>query len=525
MSEVAVKFEKQARGLVHGTSRISGGELAKAQKVLKSGDAPFIPMLTLIDDDSGNRIAEVKTTWQIKSWNKCAAGKVTPILYLSDDAPPTTLFHEFIHFYQMEQEKKWCELDGRVLESDEKKERALLYHRFEFEALRVLFEEEHKMSLNFEDKLLMLEGLKRENQTMTLLNLTSLDERTAQSVNRELEILHSQMNYITWLSRTPEDAGSVLEKMEVLNMKACVENSRNTDNLLKRVNDCVQARCALSSLPCRKLVLKDLVSPTHDPLLLTIMAWTANAPDLFETCSPTKLRDEFIDHLQEPTPCWRRVYLSRPSNHASLKLVELRPRALPTLFNAPTLNVDEKIIFQKAISPRSFIQKAYCYSVFQKAAGYTAIPIDQFAYATQGATISRKTLPSYRAWLEDKEGEACDKLVKMFTGSDAARFDNGTVNKKFLLIINPLAAIGGGLDTIKANLATDINHERLHIIFSENKPVQIAARDAWVRLSPAEKTKFKTRHPQYDYSEENTTLREFFAYSHQEHPDQGEQDL
>ena len=70
MAEVSVKFEKQARSLVHGVSEIADGALSSARKALKVGEAPFIPMLTLIVDDKDQKIAEVKTVWQIKAWNQ-----------------------------------------------------------------------------------------------------------------------------------------------------------------------------------------------------------------------------------------------------------------------------------------------------------------------------------------------------------------------------------------------------------------------------------------------------------------------
>ena len=43
-------------------------------------------------------------------------GEEVTRIYLADDAPPTTLLHFYIHFLQMGQENRWCELEGRVLE-------------------------------------------------------------------------------------------------------------------------------------------------------------------------------------------------------------------------------------------------------------------------------------------------------------------------------------------------------------------------------------------------------------------------
>jgi hypothetical protein len=200
------------------------------------------------------------------------------------------------------------------------------------------------------------------------------------------------------------------------------------------------------------------------------------------------------------------------------KTLRLKDWALQTMFDAAILNVDEKITFEKALTPESFIQRAYCYSVFQKSAGYGAIPIDQFAFATLSATIDRSQIEKYRAWLDDKEGEACGKLVNMFSKGEPDRFDGKPEKRKFLLVINPLGALGGGLDKLKSFLATDINHERLHIIFAENKSVQRVVRQEWKRLSPTEKTNFKLTHPQYDFTDEDTVLREYFAYSNQDHP-------
>src|SRR5262249_47630013 len=52
---------------------------------------------------------------------KEGSGSMT--LYLADDAPPTMLLHQFIHYLQINQEKRWCALEGRVLEQPEKGER------------------------------------------------------------------------------------------------------------------------------------------------------------------------------------------------------------------------------------------------------------------------------------------------------------------------------------------------------------------------------------------------------------------
>jgi acyl-coenzyme A thioesterase PaaI-like protein len=74
MSDVKVKYSKQARGKVFGTSHLAPGALKKAQKELKEKKIPFIPMETIITDEKNNVIAEVKTIWQVKPWKQVRKG-------------------------------------------------------------------------------------------------------------------------------------------------------------------------------------------------------------------------------------------------------------------------------------------------------------------------------------------------------------------------------------------------------------------------------------------------------------------
>jgi acyl-coenzyme A thioesterase PaaI-like protein len=75
MSEVEVKYDKQARGTVHGISEISEKALDEAREVLKKDEVPFIPMKTLIYNDKNELIATVKTMWQVKPWTKVRGKK------------------------------------------------------------------------------------------------------------------------------------------------------------------------------------------------------------------------------------------------------------------------------------------------------------------------------------------------------------------------------------------------------------------------------------------------------------------
>ena len=70
MSDVEVKYSKQARGKVQGIAVLSLEALKKAQKEIREKKIPFIPMKTIITDEPGNVIAEVKTIWQVKPWKQ-----------------------------------------------------------------------------------------------------------------------------------------------------------------------------------------------------------------------------------------------------------------------------------------------------------------------------------------------------------------------------------------------------------------------------------------------------------------------
>jgi len=446
-------------------------------------------------------------------------GEEVTRIYLADDAPPTTLLHFYIHYLQMGQEKRWCELEGRVLESAEKNEQAILYHKFEFEALKTLWDLKANLTMNFEDELLLLEGLTQENKVLAKINIKALDDKALANVGRSLGVLHSQINYLTWLSKTPEDAGSVLQKMEIVNLKACIEGTAGEDTV-EKVNSCIAQRCSISKITCQKLSKEEIKKATDDILTLAIAAWTKPNRDL--ECSTPTLKDEFIDHLQEPSECWKKWYAHHTAKNKDLSLEGLNSKQVEKTFHVPALNIDKEISFQRAPTPKVFIQKAYCYMVFQKTIGIGTIPVDQFGYATQGAIISYSHLKNYRAWLDDKEGETCSKLVKLFTGESSARYENLNTHNKHMLIINPIAALGGGLGEgptqFKNLLRNDINHQRLHIIFAENKKIQKQIKTEWSELPQSKQADFQSQHSNYDFSDETTILREYFAYTRQEHP-------
>jgi acyl-coenzyme A thioesterase PaaI-like protein len=75
MSEVEVKYDKQARGRVYGVCEISEKLLDEAKVTLGQKEVPFIPMKTLIYNEKDELVATVKTKWQVKPWNQVRGKK------------------------------------------------------------------------------------------------------------------------------------------------------------------------------------------------------------------------------------------------------------------------------------------------------------------------------------------------------------------------------------------------------------------------------------------------------------------
>lgn len=68
MSEVNVRYLKQARGDVIGTCNVAPEAIAKMHADLKAGEIPAIVLTTEIHDGTGRLIAVATTNWQVKPW-------------------------------------------------------------------------------------------------------------------------------------------------------------------------------------------------------------------------------------------------------------------------------------------------------------------------------------------------------------------------------------------------------------------------------------------------------------------------
>jgi hypothetical protein len=436
-------------------------------------------------------------------------------IYIAEDAPPATLLHEYVHHLQMQKEKRWCSLDGRVLDPDEKREQALLYHRFEFEVLKTIWDLKEKPHYNFEDRIILIEGLSREAKFLKNIGITTLSEDEAQVIENELNEVRASITILLWLNRTREDAGTVMQKMEILTLKACVEQTLGFDELSK-INDCVAKRCSFSKIKCLQVSQKELGRFKDDMFLKVIHAWLK--PNIDPNCPETKLRDELTDKVEEPTGCWKSWYI-RHAKQKKLELDRANPEKMRAQWKAPKLPIDKKIGLYLVSQPESFINHTYCYFIYQRVARFDSLPINQFPYAVLGASMNTETLKDYRKWLDGEQaGVTCSKLVKVFSGEEPSKLKGFEKAGKYVLVMNSLAALTGGMSRFKDALKIDFNHERLHLIFADDKKLKVKIKAEWEALSSDEQEKFKSAHTSYDFRDQDVLLREYFSYSRQENP-------
>jgi len=445
----------------------------------------------------------------------CAKKDESAKIYLAEDAPPSTLLHEYIHYLQMQKEKRWCALDGRVLEKAEKREQALLYHRFEYEVLKIIWDLKEKPHFNFEDRVILIEGLSREAKFLKSLGIETLNDEELLIVENELSEVRASISVLLWLSRSRKDAGSVMQKMEILTLKACVDQSFGLDEFAK-LNECIAKRCSFSKITCLPVTKAELAQFKDDILLKTIYAWVK--PNIDLNCPVTKLRDELLDKVEDPTPCWKSWY-SKRSKQKKLELQKVSVEKMRVEWKAPKLSVDRKIGLYVVTQPEAFVNHAYCYFIFQHVARFDTLPISQFPYAVLGASLKSDKLKEYRKWLtKETVGLTCSKLVKVFTGENPSKLSGYEDSGKYILMMNSLGALTGGLTGYKDALRNDFNHERLHIIYAEDKKIRTKVKAEWDALLSDEKETFKKNHKSYDFRNEEILLREYFSYTRQAEP-------
>ncbi|MBI5547003.1 MAG: DUF4442 domain-containing protein, partial [Deltaproteobacteria bacterium] len=70
LKDLSVAYEKQARGDVLAEARIAPDTVTQAREGLERGEAQLIPVETTLSSPTGERLAMVRTTWQVKPWSQ-----------------------------------------------------------------------------------------------------------------------------------------------------------------------------------------------------------------------------------------------------------------------------------------------------------------------------------------------------------------------------------------------------------------------------------------------------------------------
>jgi hypothetical protein len=277
------------------------------------------------------------------------------------------------------------------------------------------------------------------------------------------------------------------------------------------LSSCLQKRCELSKIQCQSIIPSELQD--KDTLEQTIVAWTK--PNKVEKCKSDVLKKEFISDLETPTPCWSKWYGSRQTPKSNEVKLDDLSEELKKL--APKMKIDSKIRFYQSLTPKSFINAAYCYLIFQKVTQFSNLPINQFPFAAQATSFGVAKANEYRDWLKHTEqGKTCHKLVTLFSGNPPHELASLAEGKKFVVIVNPIGCLSGGTHQLDDVLKVNFNHERLHVVFAEDNEIREKVKREWSMLSSTEQRAFKEKHTSYNFGEEQILLREYFSYKHQD---------
>lgn len=70
LKDLRVTYERQARGDVVAQATVTSEVLEKTREGLLHGDPQLVPVETTLSEPTGERLAVVQTTWQVKPWER-----------------------------------------------------------------------------------------------------------------------------------------------------------------------------------------------------------------------------------------------------------------------------------------------------------------------------------------------------------------------------------------------------------------------------------------------------------------------
>ncbi len=70
LAELSITYHRQGRSRLTGVARVTLEQIAQVQADLVQQEKLLFPHTTLITDEAGETVAEVRSVWQIKNWDK-----------------------------------------------------------------------------------------------------------------------------------------------------------------------------------------------------------------------------------------------------------------------------------------------------------------------------------------------------------------------------------------------------------------------------------------------------------------------
>jgi acyl-coenzyme A thioesterase PaaI-like protein len=70
LAELSVQYHRQGRSDLTGVASLTTEQIARVKEDLQHQEKLLFPHSTIITDAKGETVAEVRTVWQIKSWEK-----------------------------------------------------------------------------------------------------------------------------------------------------------------------------------------------------------------------------------------------------------------------------------------------------------------------------------------------------------------------------------------------------------------------------------------------------------------------
>lgn len=306
----------------------------------------------------------------------------------------------------------------------------------------------------------------------------------------------------------PTSRADILQRMEFFVLKSCVEKDQNPETCFNRWCEIRQfEKCPIP----KSTKIEDLIKAYH----FNRLDQTCPLPQLLDMYSNGN--DLFSNH-----PCqWKRYIENRYNSNTRFVDNKTFDVPLPSDKITKALSVNNQ---------EMFTQNFYCYGIKEKLFKKEELPLALFALSIKGISFSKKAYTDYIKWQQTKDGKACVQNVKTFFNLDKmANFTLSHLEKnQYGIVVNELTLLGDGAgelntgtekDLYRTNYLTTLNHERLHTFFASHKNLKKLLKEFVAKQDEKAIKEFKSKHPSYNFSNEEIFLREFFSYTYESQMD------